>query len=41
MFTVKNVRKFTKFLCYKGNLQFDDIMFLSKDILIYSKTIKL
>ena len=23
--TVRNVRKFSKFLCYKGNVKFDDI----------------
>ena len=24
-YTVGNVRKFTNFLCYKGNVKFDDI----------------
>ena len=24
-YTVRNVRKFKKFLCYKGNVKFDDI----------------
>ena len=24
-YTVRNVRKFTKLLCYKGNVKFDDI----------------
>ena len=25
MYTVRNVRKFTKFVSYKGNVKFDDI----------------
>ena len=25
MYTLKNVRKFKKFSCYKGNVKFDDI----------------
>ena len=25
MYVVRNVRKFTKFSCYKGNVKFDDI----------------
>ena len=25
MDTIKNVQKLTKFLCYKGNVKFDDI----------------
>ena len=25
MYAVENVRKFTKILCYKGNVKFDDI----------------
>ena len=24
-YTVRNARKFTKFLCYKGNVKFDDV----------------
>ena len=24
-YTVRNVQKFTKFLCYKGTVKFDDI----------------
>ena len=24
-YTVRNVQKFTKFLCYRGNVKFDDI----------------
>ena len=23
--TIRNVRKFTKFVCYKGNVKYDDI----------------
>ena len=26
--TVRNVRQFRKFLCYKGNVQFDDIYYV-------------
>ena len=28
--TIRNIRKFTKFLCYKDNVKFDDIYDISE-----------
>ena len=37
MYTLRNARKFTKFLYYKGNVKFDDIY----DVFMYKGILKL